>query len=120
MTRLSLDLARTAVLERPSPAFSAEELIRLSNQLLQNVLFRRLLRVRCLEESLVQYRILKRYGHAAEVRIGVRTEGGFSGHAWLTHGEDVSSELSRSAVKNDHEEIISLSTWIKMLQSPSA
>ena len=45
-----------------------------------------LYRMPCLEQSLVLFRILRRRGIPAELRIGVRkVSGGLNAHAWVEH-----------------------------------
>jgi hypothetical protein len=42
----------------------------------------------CLKKSLVLLRILRRRGHAAELRLGVRhVDGAFASHAWVECGD---------------------------------
>ena len=44
----------------------------------------------CLVRSLALQRLLSRYDHASELRLGVgRTERGFEAHAWLVSGDEV-------------------------------
>jgi hypothetical protein len=42
----------------------------------------------CLKKSLVLLRVLRRRGHAAELRLGVRRiDGAFASHAWVECGD---------------------------------
>lgn len=44
-------------------------------------------RARCLSASLALESLLRRYGHAGELRLGVRRhEGRLEAHAWVEHG----------------------------------
>jgi hypothetical protein len=46
-------------------------------------------RPRCLTRSLALFRFLRRRGVAAELRMGLGTDGGGSGHAWVAVGDEI-------------------------------
>jgi hypothetical protein len=79
--------------EQDASGVSAKRIVQLETAATRNLLFK----TNCLEQSLVLWMLLRRRGFPAELKIGVRKDGGeFEAHAWV--------ELDGEALNNESEE----------------
>ena len=66
--------------QHPAAAISANRILQLQAAAARNLFFH----TNCLEQSLVLWMLLRRYGFSPELKIGARKEAGrFEAHAWV-------------------------------------